>query len=248
MRIPRIFHATPLSIATTVELDEKAAHHINRVLRLPTGSNICLFNGDGKDYPSTLLLSHKNRVTAHIDAQIDNFTTSQLTIHLGQVISRGDRMDLTLQKAVELGVDAITPLTSTYCGVKLQAERWEKKLQHWQGIIIHACEQSGRSTLPKLHPPLSLQDWILQTSAQHKLVLDPLANTTLSNLSYQKSPENLTDFAMLIGSEGGLSAQEMQAALTQGFTSIRLGPRILRTETAGLAVLSALQALYGDFK
>lgn len=242
MRIPRIYTSQPLQLEAVVSLDDNAANHVARVLRLPIGAEIHLFNGAGGEYICYLTTITKREIIVRIEKFVAHNIDSALKIHLGQVISRGERMDYTLQKAVELGVTEITPLTSDFCNVKLQEERMDKKLAHWQGVIISACEQSGRTKLPALHQPQSILAWVANIKAQHKLILEPTAENTIQTLS------PATDFALLIGGEGGLSDKEIQYAVTHQFTGIKLGPRILRTETAGLAVIAALQTLFGDFK
>lgn len=241
MRIPRIYTPQSLQLAATVALDDNAANHVARVLRLPIGAEIHLFNGTGGEYRCRITSITKRDVNVILEQFLAQDIGSALTIHLGQVISRGERMDYTLQKAVELGVTDITPLTSDFCTVKLQEERADKKFAHWQGIITSACEQSGRTILPTLHHPQSILSWIADSKAQHKLILEPSAEHTLKTLS------PASDFALLVGGEGGLSDKEIQFANSHHFTGIKLGPRILRTETAGLAVIAALQTLFGDF-
>ncbi|MFN7096017.1 MAG: 16S rRNA (uracil(1498)-N(3))-methyltransferase [Gammaproteobacteria bacterium] len=241
MRIPRIYTSQPLQLTTAVALDDNAANHVARVLRLPIGAQIQLFNGAGGEYMSRITSMTKREVIVTIEQFNAHDVGSALTIHLGQVISRGERMDFTIQKAVELGATEITPLTSDFCNVKLQEERIDKKLAHWQGIIISACEQSGRTHIPTLHQPQSILTWIANCQAQHKLILEPTVTHSLNALS------PTTDFALLIGGEGGFSDKEIQYAHTHHFTGVKLGPRILRTETAALAVIAALQTLFGDF-
>lgn len=243
MRISRIYTSQPLQSGVAISLDEKASNHLTRVLRLPIGAAIYLFNGSGGGYISHITAINKRGVVVTPDQFNAHDIDSALSIHLGQVISRGERMDYTLQKAVELGVTAITPLTSDFCNMKLQEERMDKKMNHWQGIIISACEQSGRTKLPVLHQPQSVLTWISTCNASHKLMLAPLAEKTLHSLIHMAAK---TEFALLIGSEGGLSEKEIQFATTHQFTSIKLGPRILRTETAALTAMTALQILFGD--
>jgi 16S rRNA (uracil1498-N3)-methyltransferase len=241
MRITRIYTTQPLQLGAAVALDENAANHVARVLRLPVGAQIHLFNGHGGEYISRITSISKREVIVMLEQFIAQDISSALTIHLGQVISRGERMDYTLQKAVELGVTEITPLTSDFCNVKLQEERADKKMAHWQGVMTSACEQSGRTIVPTLHQPQPILTWIASAKAQHKLILEPAAENTIKSLT------PALEFALLIGGEGGLSDKEIQYATTHQFTGIKLGPRILRTETAGLAVIAALQAIFGDF-
>jgi 16S rRNA (uracil1498-N3)-methyltransferase len=243
MRIPRIHTAADLVSGTTIELDENAFNHAVRVLRLKQGDALILFNGRGGEFESHLEEVQKKRACAVIGNFHDKDCESPLPIILGQCISRGEKMDYTIQKAVELGVSEIVPLFSERCGVKLDQTRQEKRLRHWQSVIISACEQSGRNRIPALHETMSLKKWQRGLDASVKLVLDPCTNETLSALA---RPER--NVALLIGPEGGLSDDEIESAVKYGFTGIRLGPRILRTETAGLAALSVIQSLWGDWE
>lgn len=241
MRIPRIYHSQQLSVDTTVELEEQAAAHIGRVLRMQVGNPLTLFNGQGGQYNAVIVSCSKKNVSVNIESFTANCVESPLSIHLGQGISRGDKMDYTIQKAVELGVSEITPIFTERCGVKLSGDRLEKKWQQWQKIAISACEQSGRNSVPKIHKPLDLTTWLKQNSNELKITLFPRATATIKTLP---SPEN--GIRLIIGPEGGLSDDEVQQTLDADFTGIQLGPRILRTETAGLCVVSALQLQFGD--
>lgn len=246
MRITRIYTPQPLQEGAVISLHENAANHVARVLRLTTDALLCLFNGEGGEYQARITAVTKRDVTVRLERFIPQDVGSALSIHLGQVISRGERMDFTLQKAVELGVTAITPLTSDFCSVKLQDERVDKKMAHWQGVITSACEQSGRTLLPTLHAPQSLGTWVSHCQARYPLILEPTAEKHLKQIPYTAAASEKTDFALLIGGEGGLSEKEIQLATAHQFLSIQLGPRILRTETAGLAVIAGLQTLFGD--
>ncbi|MBL8259408.1 MAG: 16S rRNA (uracil(1498)-N(3))-methyltransferase, partial [Candidatus Competibacteraceae bacterium] len=167
-----------------------------------------------------------------------------LRIVLAQGVSRGEKMDYTLQKSVELGVSAIQPLLTDYGGIGLSDERWLKKVQHWRGVIIGACEQCGRNRLPELRDPATLSDWLNRSSeAGSRWLLDPLAEAGLRELDAPNGRATL-----LIGPEGGLSVEEIQRARAAGFVGVRLGPRVLRTETAGVAALAAVQTLWGDWR
>ena len=241
MRIPRIYTPTALNSGDSIELDENAFSHAVRVLRLKQGDSLILFNGEGGEYEAELSDVQKKRASATVGQFHNKDCESPLPIILGQCISRGEKMDYTIQKAVELGVTEIVPLFSERCGVKLNKERMEKRLSHWHSVIISACEQCGRNRVPTLHEARSLNDWQQQLAASLKLVLDPTATDTLATLS---KPEK--DVALLIGPEGGLSDNEIKMAIEHGFNGIRLGPRTLRTETAGLTTLSVIQQLWGD--
>jgi len=241
MRIPRIHYPHDLNINIEIALEADAANHVGRVLRLPQGAEIILFNGQGGEYRATLTESGKKVVKAQVNSYADISLESPLAIHLGQGISRGDKMEMTIQKAVELGVTEITPLFSERCGVKLSGERLQKKLSQWHKIIISACEQCGRNTIPTIHSPLQLDQWLAQPSDELKLNLHPKAKYSINTL-----PQPTNGIRLLIGPEGGLSDLEIEQAATQGFDEVLIGPRVLRTETAGLTIISALQTRFGD--
>ncbi len=241
MRIPRIYTPTALNSGNTIELDENAFNHAVRVLRLKQGDMLTLFNGNGGEYEAELTEVQKKRASANVGNFINNDCESPLPIILGQCISRGEKMDYTIQKAVELGVSEIVPLFSERCGVKLNQGRMGKRLRHWESVIISACEQCGRNQIPKLHEVLTLQEWQQRVDASLKLALDPTAVNSLATLT---KPEK--NVALLIGPEGGLTDAEINTVIKHGFTGMRLGPRILRTETAGLAAISTIQQLWGD--
>ncbi|WP_345880928.1 16S rRNA (uracil(1498)-N(3))-methyltransferase [Shewanella algae] len=241
MRVPRIYHTGPITPGQVLSLDDDASAHVGRVLRMTSGEQISLFNGDGKDYPATIVSAGKKAVDVHVLSAMDNPSESPLVLHLGQVISRGDRMDFTLQKSVELGVNTITPLFSERCGVKLSGDRLEKKLQQWQKIVISACEQSGRSRVPEVRPVMELAAWCAEPTTALKLNLHPRAAHGINGLELPNNKVRL-----LIGPEGGLSEQEIAMTETQAFTEVLLGPRVLRTETAALTAITALQLRFGD--
>lgn len=243
MRIPRIFQNQALHVHQSIVLDKEAFQHLHTVLRLSTGAPIILFNGDGHEYLSTLTYHTQSKtLKATVQEKILKNRESPLWTHLGQVISKGHRMEYTLQKSVELGVSQITPLYSAHGEVFLKGEREEKKQEHWQKIIYHACQQCGRNQCPLIHKPISILEWIKNTTEQSKFMLDPKATQTLKNMPLSHSPS----IALLIGPEGGLTEHEQQYAQAHGFMGIQLGPRILRTETASVVMLSALQLLAGD--
>lgn len=240
----RFFSPAALQVGSTVSLSENAATHATKVMRLKVGDTLTLFCGDGIDYTCTLVSLEKKNVLARVDAhkKIDN--ESPLNIKLLQGISSGDRMDVTIQKAVELGVTAIYPINTDRSVVKLTAERAEKRVEHWQGVAIAACEQSGRAVVPKVHAPLTLAQWLSQHDIQQDLniLLNPVGAKKLTELVKPNS-----NIHLLIGPEGGLSATEIALANSQHFQSIVLGPRILRTETAALTAIAAMQMVWGDF-
>jgi 16S rRNA (uracil1498-N3)-methyltransferase len=241
MRIPRIFTPQVLTEGTQAALAEEAAHHIAKVLRMPAGAALILFNGDGSEYKASIALIDKRQVLVAVEQKTDAARESPLTIQLGIAISKGDRMDWVIQKATELGVTAIAPLSSERVEVRLQGERAEKKLQHWRGVATAACEQCARNRLPRLEPIQSLHDWLRGVEAEHKYVLHHRSAQPLSRTAAR--PRSV---ALLIGPEGGLSDVEIGAAQQHGFAPLLLGPRVLRTETAPLAALSVMQFLWGD--
>ena len=241
MKSPRTYQNTELANKNLIELDKAASHHLIRVLRHKTSDNITLFNGDGFEYSAQLSIQGK-KVFAEILQQQQVSNESQLKITLLQGISKGDHMDISIQKAVELGVTKIVPIICQRTVVNLKADRAEKKLNHWQKIIISACEQCGRNSIPELLHPIKFGDFINQKIPGLKLTLDP---TSENRLKAHKPETN--DIALLIGPEGGLTPDEIRLAKEKQFNGIQLGPRILRTETAALASIAALQTLWGDF-
>lgn len=247
MSTPRIYLPGALVPDALVTLSTDAAHHVARVLRLPVGAAVCLFNGKGGEYQAVLHSINKSQVHAQILKYCPREPESPLKVTLAQGIPRGERMDYTLQKAAELGIAHITPLFSERCEVRLHGERLDKRIHHWQRILISACEQCGRTRIPRVSAPTTLQDWLPTSSlsrASLHLVLDPHAPRSLAHCTHPDD-NNIT---ILIGPEGGLSDTEITAAEDAGFMRIRVGPRILRTETAGLAMLAALQSMWGDLR
>jgi len=243
MRIPRIYTEQTLRPGHEVLLPEQAGEHIARVLRLERGHRLILFNGDGCECDARLTTLAKRAVTAEITdvRQVDRETPLQLT--LAQGIARGEKMDWIVQKATELGVARIVPLITERTEVKLDEERAERRLGHWASVITGACEQCGRNRLPALEPPQRLDRWLgsLGGDAALRLALLPEGDTHL-----QQIPSVENGALLVVGPEGGFSEHDI-ALLAQGrFHGLRLGPRILRAETAGIAALAALQALYGD--
>ena len=242
MRIPRIYHPSPLAGLDSCLLSEDAVNHVGRVLRMKEGEQITLFDGSNHIFHARLQAVEKKQIIAKIESSELDDRESPLAIHLGQVISRGDRMEFTIQKSVELGIKTITPLWSERCGVKLNDERQDKKLQQWQKIAIAACEQCGRNEIPEIRPMMKLTDWCKEQDNMLKLNLHPRAKYTIRQLPHIP-PEGVR---LLIGSEGGLSAEEIQMTEKEGFTEVLLGKRVLRTETASLATITALQVCFGD--
>jgi len=239
MRIPRIYHPDPLTVGQEVALTADAANHLGRVLRLNPGHPVQLFNGDNQLYTAELAQVSRKSVTALIKSASEDNRESTLSIHLAQAVSKGDRMDFVLQKATELGVTSFTPLFTEHSVVKLNAERLAKKQEQWQKIVISACEQCGRNTVPEVRPAMQLSEW-LADERPFTLTLDPVASDSLASI------EPVQEVALLIGPEGGLSDTEIQQASDAGCHSVRIGPRVLRTETAALASVTALQLRFGD--
>ena len=243
MRLTRCFADLPLSVGGNVALPDSVAAHLVRVLRLQQGDACVLFNGDGHDYAARLLSVGKREVLADIEAAQVIANESPLHLTLVQGIARGEKMDLILQKATELGVAAIIPVMAERTEVKLDAERTGKRMAHWCSVIVSACEQSGRAQLPALAPPATLAAaaGVLHGIAL-KLILDPGGEHLLSSLLAPADHQ----LAIAIGPEGGWSPRDRERLRAAGFTGLRLGPRVLRTETAGLAAIAALQSRFGD--
>jgi 16S rRNA (uracil1498-N3)-methyltransferase len=243
MRCPRIYTPQKLTANSTIPLDAEAAHHVARVLRMQCGDALTLFNGDGSEYAATIASADKKSVQVAIGNVNSVDRESPLAIHLGIAISKGERMDWVIQKAVELGVTEITPLQTERVEVRLNNEREEKKLSHWQAIAISACEQSQRNRIPVIHAPQSLSNWLDSINTEAKFVLHHRSDIALE--SYATPPKSV---ALLIGPEGGLSESEIKMAEKKDFSPLRLGPRVMRTETAPIAAISVLQFLWGDLR
>jgi len=239
MRHYRFYQPDNFTIGGTVSLDKNVSSHISRVLRLKVEDEIQLFNGDGFNYQARIMVSGK-KVEVYICGSTANNTESPLNIHLGQAISRGERMDYTLQKSVELGIQTITPLISDRVQFRLNEKRIKQKMNHWQKVIVSACEQSGRSVIPEITAPVNFLHW-LNLESSPGLIFTPDATKHLKDI------KNTTNLRLLIGPEGGFSDKEVKQALENPeFTAINLGPRILRTETAALTAISILQSFQGD--
>jgi len=230
-----------LAAGKHIELDDENAHYVRTVLRLKKDAEIILFNGAGGEYLCTVGEVSRKTVQIAINKWLDRSVESPLLVTLGLGISRGDRMDFSVQKAVELGVNHMTPLLTERCVVQFKGEKKPQRLLHWQKIVQHAAEQSGRTTLPELTDIEYLQQWVSKQKGL-KVFLDPYAELTLPDIN----PIDM-QVTLLTGPEGGFSDQEREIAKVAGFIPVRLGSRILRTETASLAVLAAVQMLWGDF-
>ncbi|HEY5777018.1 MAG TPA: 16S rRNA (uracil(1498)-N(3))-methyltransferase [Xanthomonadales bacterium] len=242
MRQSRIHTSQPLAVANSVELTGSASHYMARVLRLSKGDNVVLFNGDGVDYFAEISEIHSQRVLLSITDSRPAANESPLKITLVQAVCRGERMDYVIQKATELGVVCIQPLISQRVEVRLDAARQSKRMTHWQGVATSACEQSGRARVPEVNAPLSLAQWLTSARESACLVLDPFAENRLSGISIRGD-----SISILIGPEGGFTEEEIKALRAKGLIAVSLGPRVLRTETAGPAAIAVLQAKMGDF-
>ena len=243
MRLTRCFVELPLPVGGNVALPESAAAHLVRVLRLQQGDACVLFNGDGHDYAARLSSVGKREVLADIQSAQAIANESPLHLTLVQGIARGEKMDLILQKATELGVAAIIPVMAERTEVKLDAERTAKRMTHWRSVVVSACEQSGRASIPGLAQPLGLAQGAAAIAEDcMKLTLDLLGEDSLASLHAPASRR----VAVAIGPEGGWSPRDRETLRQAGFGGLRLGPRILRTETAGLAAIAALQSRFGD--
>lgn len=246
-QIPRIYTQQDLTLGQSIELESQASQHISRVLRLTVGDQVRLFNGTQGDVMTNISGASKKATELSVESQICPQQTIALNSHLGQVVSKGERMEYTIQKATELGVCQITPLWSERCEVKLKGERLEKKLEQWRKIAISACEQSGRNNIPQINAPMQFSDWCTQQQQENNrrcFILHPDTHQECKTLAEYDHTDQVS---ILIGPEGGFSQDEVTQARTMQFNYLTLGPRVLRTETASVAVLSVMQYLWGDF-
>ncbi len=243
MRSIRLYSDQPLEVGEVVELETTPARHLIRVLRRRVDDPVVLFNGDGSEYSGRILsIDGKDRCSVELHSVEEPEVESPLAITLVQAIARGERMDYAIQKAVELGVSAIRPVFSERCEVRLNEKRTMTRLAHWRQVAISACEQCGRMQIPEIHPPEALD--ALTTEVALNLYLDPNAELTLGRMNIPDPPR----LTLVIGPEGGLSEAEVAALDRAGFIGLRLGPRVLRTETAGPAAIAALQTRFGDWQ
>jgi len=248
MRLTRTHVDLPLAPAIRIDLPADAAAHLLRVLRLREGDACVLFNGDGHDYDARIVAAGKRAGAVEVLGRRPVGNESPLRITLLQGIARGEKMDLILQKATELGVARIVPLQSQRSEVRLDGERLARRVEHWRAVVVSACEQCGRARLPELVAPLPLADIAAATTpGELRLTLDPQGEHALTALADRPAGAP-TRVAVAIGPEGGWSPRDREILATAGFEGLRLGPRVLRTETAGLAAIAALQALYGDLR
>jgi 16S rRNA (uracil1498-N3)-methyltransferase len=238
----RVFIAAPLAAGPGFRLPPAAAHHVGRVLRLRPGDPLVLFDGGGGEFPARIVDCTGDGVFVEIGPRTACEREAPLALTLAQALQAADKMDLTIQKAVELGATRIVPLAAERSVLKLAGERAERRQAHWRQVIVAACEQCGRNRLPRLEPVQPLAQWLATPStADLRLLLSPSAGSGLAAVPAAAEIE------LLCGPEGGFSGHEAAAARAAGFRGLRLGPRILRSETAGLAALAAIQARFGDF-
>lgn len=239
--MPRFFCSQPLAVGETIALPEALAHHVH-VLRLQAGAELCLFNGDGGQYLAQLAELGKRRASATIVAFVARDVELPYEITLAQALPEASKMDWIIEKAVEMGVAAILPLAAQRCVVRLAGERAEKKLAHWQGVIVAASEQCGRNRLARLAAVADFHPWIGQQDMHKRILLTPRASQSLSDWARHQPPQAIS---LVIGPEGGYTEQEEDAAIARGAIGLSMGPRILRTETAGIAAVAALNSLWG---
>jgi 16S rRNA (uracil1498-N3)-methyltransferase len=244
VRLTRLYVPGPLAPASEAELPESAAAHVARVLRLRPGDPLVLFDGSGADFHAEVTSIGGSRVRVRILERVPGLAESPLRVTLVQAVSRGERMDWTLQKATELGVCRIRPVISARSVVRLDGDQAGRRLRHWEAVVASACEQCGRSVLPVVEPPVELARHLAGApAAAARFLLGPRSAQTLASRA-----AGLDDVELLIGPEGGLDDAETGTALAAGYVAVRLGPRVLRTETAGIAALAVLQALAGDLR
>lgn len=241
MRIHRVYTNQKLQPGGEVSVLDRSAHYLTRVLRITAGQPVCLFNGDGHDYAAEVIRPGKKRVDFAVNSRLPAARESALRITVVQAISRGERMDQTLQKCTELGVQAFQPLFSERVEVRLRPEKLERRLNHWQAVVVAACEQSGRAIVPVVQQPLEFADWLNQGGSGPRLVLAPGAEHSLAAANLPAELE------LVVGPEGGFSDVELELMTARSMQPVSLGPRILRTETAAPAAVAVLQALAGDF-
>ena len=240
-RLSRVFTSQSLVAGDAITLDERASHYLARVLRLSVGDSVSLFNGDGTDYPGKITTDRRQGVAVLLATGSVPDTESPLAITLAQGIGRGDRMDYAVQKATELGVHRIQPLLTRRVEVRLNQKQLAKRMAHWQQVVISACEQCGRAVVPEVLQPLSFADWLASDRASLRLMLDPEAESRLTDFTI-----NGSGISLLVGPEGGFAREELEQARADGCSTVSLGPRVLRTESAGPVAIAVLQSMAGD--
>jgi 16S rRNA (uracil1498-N3)-methyltransferase len=236
----RLYQPVPLSVDSSLRLDEKAGHHLARVKRANVGDVVVIFNGQGGEYSGVIAHIDKKGVDVNLTSFREADRESPIAIYLAQGMARGEKMDFIVQKAVELGVKGIIPLITERCNVRLAGEREEKKVEHWRSVAISACEQCGRNRVPQVASPVLLREWSENVQADRRFVLSPhVSGRAIVS-------EGVKSLVLLIGPEGGLSEVEMAWVKEKGFLPLNLGPRVLRTETAAITAVSVLQFQFGD--
>lgn len=240
--MPRFYCPQALTIGACITLPEHIAHHL-RVLRTAPGACITLFNGDGGEYAAVLKALEKKRADAEIKTFSPREAELPYALKLAQALPEASKMDWIIEKAVELGATAVQPLAAQRCVVRLSAERAAKKMEHWHGIVAAAAEQSGRNRLAQLADPIGFNDWVAQRDLHLRVLLTPRAEHSLSAWAHHHPPQSLT---LAIGPEGGFTELEEETAQEQGVLMLSIGARVLRTETAGLAAMAALNGIWGE--
>lgn len=249
MRVPRLYLALPLAESTTVSLTKEQTHYLATVLRLREGAAVVAFNGDGVEYGAVLTSVERKGGVLQVQARRSTHCESPLKLRLALGISRGERMTYAIQKAVELGVTHIQPLITEFCEVRADKDRAEKRQHHWLGIVHSACEQSGRTRIPEVAPVQALETWLSSitqmpnTQPDLRVALDPHGSA-----GFHALPAQASQVTLLVGPEGGLGELDLKSADRAGFIRVRLGPRVLRTETAAAAALVAAQFQWGDLR
>jgi 16S rRNA (uracil1498-N3)-methyltransferase len=245
MHVPRFYVPVPMASGEHLTLPSSAAHHAVRVLRLRVGDVVKIFDGSGAEYPATIEKAEGAECITRLGEACYPQVESNIRIQLGQGLTQADKFDLVLQKAVELGATQIDPIQMTRSITKIDAQRAQKKREHWSGVVIGAAEQSGRVKVPVVSEPLqNLEKWIAALPNQAlRIRLAPEVKTCFSDIQLNRS-----EVVLVVGPEGGFDPKEIELLEASGFVSVSLGPRVLRTETAALAAIASLQAWFGDFR
>ena len=241
----RFYHSKSININENIVMDDFAAHHALKVMRLKNNDQLILFNGDGSDYTGQVINISKHQVKVSIKSKKSIRCESNLRVILLQALTSSEKMDLIIQKTTELGISEIQPIVCERSIVKIKKEKIEKKLSHWRQVAIAACEQCGRAKIPKIHEPENIIKYlerIIESDKETKIILSPESSESLSNIT-SSIKQNIK---VLIGPEGDFTKQELDLSIQKGFSPIKIGPRILRTETAPICILSILQYKYGD--
>jgi len=242
MRTIRIYYNDDITVGNNIIFPKQTSNHLIQVLRLQVNSNIVIFNGDGRNHIATIVDNNKNSTEVKITSSDKNLNESPIKIHIALALTKNDKMDLAIQKAVELGVTEISPLIMKHSVIKLDDKKRAKRHSRWLEIIYSACEQSGRSTIPKLNPVTEWTSWEENSNAECKIVCDPHATKTLK--SFSVIPKSVL---LIVGPEGGFSTEEIVDFRNHQYTNIQFGKRILRAETAAIAMITAVQTFWGDF-